>query len=74
MFTWMMISFAIITVYMLVRPSLLNRVELSLMSDVQFAAGFITAKGIINIKNAVESSGGQFTTADVFSNSIFRFV
>lgn len=76
MFTWMMISFAIITVYMLVRPycTTIRRFETLILRRVQFAAGFITAKGIINIKNAVEASGGQFTTADVFSNSIFRFV
>lgn len=56
MFTFMMVSFAGITVYMLA------------------AAGFITAKGIINVKNAVEAGGKTFTVADIFANAIFRSV
>ena len=38
-----------------------------------FAAGFITAKGIINAKDAIEADGtGAFTLSDVFSNATFR--
>lgn len=50
----MMVSFAVITVYML------------------FAAGFITAKGIINVKLAIEADGRVFSVNDVFANAIFR--
>jgi len=38
-----------------------------------FAAGFITAKGIINARDAIEADGtSEFTLSDVFSNATFR--
>ncbi|KAI5479453.1 chitin synthase, glycosyltransferase family 2 protein [Pseudohyphozyma bogoriensis] len=54
MYMIIMVSFAIITAYML------------------FAAGFITYKAIVNVKNAIEEDGGSFSASDIFANSIFR--
>lgn len=38
-----------------------------------FCAGYITAQGIINVKEA-EQANGSFDLADVFTNPIFRWV
>lgn len=77
MFTFMMVSFALITVYMLVSLLCLSAAALQAilrLDPMQAAAGFITAKGIINVKAAIEADGGKFTINDVFANAIFRCV
>jgi hypothetical protein len=68
------ISFALITVYMLVSCSLLvPRGEEGEKADderlEQAAAIIITIKGI---QNAQAESGGSFSLSDIFANSIFR--
>ncbi|KAK9900585.1 glycosyltransferase family 2 protein [Cystobasidium minutum MCA 4210] len=39
-----------------------------------FAAFFITVKGIINAKNAIEADGGTLSIGDIFTNPIFRSI
>ena len=82
------ISFALIMVYMLVsfshsgglpqRPPALALVLPSFLtlavSLSQVAAGVITYYSVVNAKDAIEANGGKFSIGDVFTNTTFRYV
>lgn len=66
MYLFAMVMFAIITAYMIVSLiKMPDAKDSEAVTDqtfrIQFAAFFITVKGIINAKNAIEADGGKLS-------------
>ncbi|POY74474.1 hypothetical protein BMF94_2473 [Rhodotorula taiwanensis] len=71
------ISFALIMVYMLVSPvapeALWSAADATPGAGRnRIAAGVITYYSIVNAKDAIEASGGKFSVGDIFTNTTFR--